>query len=189
MPATDHTTSVRFGEISRLPGYRFGDDGSVWSRWRKTAVVFGQGTVRVLGDEWIRLNPIRTKKRYLQVTLRIEGAERRSSFRVHRLILEAFVGPCPPGMVACHNNGDRTDNRLCNLRWDTQLANVADSVVHGTKVQGERQGVAKLTVEDVVEIRRLYDVGESMCRLARRFGMSESQIGNVVHRRQWAHVE
>lgn len=50
---------------------------------------------------------------------------------VHRLVLEAFVGPCPPGMEACHNNGDRTDSRLVNLRWDTSTENNRDTVRHG----------------------------------------------------------
>lgn len=52
---------------------------------------------------------------------------------VHRLVLEAFVGPCPDGMEACHGNGVRDDNRLENLRWDTRKANVADMLNHGTQ--------------------------------------------------------
>lgn len=51
---------------------------------------------------------------------------------VHCLVLEAFVGPCPPGMEACHNNGIPNDNRLTNLRWDTRLANMLDRITHGT---------------------------------------------------------
>lgn len=51
---------------------------------------------------------------------------------VHKLVLEAFVGPRPAGLEACHNNGDGTDNRLTNLRWDTHKANMADQFEHGT---------------------------------------------------------
>ena len=36
--------------------------------------------------------------------------------KVHRLVLEAFVGPNPPGLECCHNNGDPSDNRVENLR-------------------------------------------------------------------------
>jgi hypothetical protein len=50
---------------------------------------------------------------------------------VHRLVLEAFVGPPPVGLVGCHNNGSPTDNRVENLRWDTLKANSQDMVKHG----------------------------------------------------------
>lgn len=54
--------------------------------------------------------------------------------RVHRLVLEAFRGPQPDGMEGCHNDGNPTNNRLNNLRWDTQSENQRDSVRHGTHV-------------------------------------------------------
>lgn len=52
--------------------------------------------------------------------------------QVHVLVLEAFVGQRPAGMVCCHNNGNHTDNRLENLRWDTPSANEYDKQRHGT---------------------------------------------------------
>lgn len=48
------------------------------------------------------------------------------------LVLEAFVGPRPPGMDCLHNNGDATDDRPINLRWGTVSDNLRDSVRHGT---------------------------------------------------------
>lgn len=50
---------------------------------------------------------------------------------VHRLVLMAFVGPCPEGMVTCHNDGDPANNHLTNLRWDTVSENARDVVRHG----------------------------------------------------------
>lgn len=52
--------------------------------------------------------------------------------RIHRLVLEAFVGPCPAGLEGCHGDGDASNNRLENLRWDTPSENNYDSVRHGT---------------------------------------------------------
>ena len=51
---------------------------------------------------------------------------------VHHLVLEAFVGPRPDGAECCHGDGDASNNRLSNLRWDTHRANVLDAVAHGT---------------------------------------------------------
>jgi hypothetical protein len=50
---------------------------------------------------------------------------------IHRIVLEAFVGPCPGGMEACHENDIPFDNRLSNLRWDVRSANSADAVRNG----------------------------------------------------------
>jgi hypothetical protein len=52
--------------------------------------------------------------------------------QVHVLVLEAFVRPRPPGLVACHNDGNRLNNHLSNLRWDTPSENSRDVVRHGT---------------------------------------------------------
>lgn len=51
--------------------------------------------------------------------------------KVHRLVLEAFVGPCPVGMETCHWDDNPANNRLENLRWDTSKANKLDMVRNG----------------------------------------------------------
>jgi hypothetical protein len=56
----------------------------------------------------------------------------RRTYRVHTLVLLAFVGPPPEGCECCHEDGDRANNRLTNLRWDTRQANILDEVAHGT---------------------------------------------------------
>lgn len=69
-----------------------------------------------------------TKSGYLQVTL----SSPRRSVQVHRLVLEAFVGPAPDNADGCHNNSERQDNRVSNLRWDSRSGNLRDAVVLGT---------------------------------------------------------
>lgn len=70
------------------------------------------------------------------VILSRDGARR--TMRVSTLVLEAFVGSRPPGLVACHNDGDHTRNHLDNLRWDTQSENLLDQQRHGTCVAKNR---------------------------------------------------
>lgn len=62
----------------------------------------------------------------------LQSGPRRSAKRVHRLVLEAFVGPCPDGMQVCHSDGNRVNNSLGNLRYGTTSENRLDSVKHGT---------------------------------------------------------
>lgn len=54
------------------------------------------------------------------------GNRKRVNRKVHRLMLEAFVGPCPDGQEACHWDDVADHNVLENLRWDTRPNNIAD---------------------------------------------------------------
>lgn len=58
-----------------------------------------------------------------------DGKPRR--FMVHRLVLEAFVGPCPDGMETLHRNDIPGDNRIENLRWGTHAENIEDMKRNG----------------------------------------------------------
>src|SRR5690606_27256834 len=73
---------------------------------------------------------------YAQVDLHRAGV--RTRFPVHRLVLIAFVGAPPAGFEGCHNDGDRLNNSLENLRWDTHSANMQDTVTHGTHLYASK---------------------------------------------------
>jgi hypothetical protein len=109
--------------------------------------------------------------------------------KVNRLVLETFVGPCPKGMVCRHLNGIRTDNRLENLRWGTPKENSADMKQHGTAPIGEKHGCAKLTVNDVKNIRHLYETGRyEQKELAKLYDVVKSTVWRIVHNKGWKHL-
>ena len=139
----------------------------------------------MLTEKWHLLKPIR---RQGYCTVNLARAGKKSARRIHRLVLEAFVGPCPPGMVACHGDGNRSNNALSNLRWDTHQSNADDAVLHGTRARGSRCGATKLAEDDVVEIRRLRAEGVRMGELASRFGISRKNVEAIVCRRSWRHL-
>lgn len=104
--------------------------------------------------------------------------------KVHRVILETFVGPCPDGMEALHDNGNALDNRLGNLRWGTHLQNVDDCVKHGRKSDppihwAERHPNARLTTEQVLMVRRHNYKRGDVLAFARRFGVSTETIARI----------
>lgn len=133
------------------------------------------------------LKPCREEGGYLHVGVSI--ASRVKIRNVHRLVAEAFLGPCPPGCEANHKNGIKIDNRPSNLEWVTPAANIRHAYTTRLIVapQGERQGRAKLTEADVRAIRTARGK-TSLRELARRFGVHYSSIGDIQARRTWVHV-
>lgn len=113
---------------------------------------------------------------------------RRKHLYVHRLVLEAFSGPCPDGMVARHLNGISADNRAENLAWGTHQANQDDRVRHGTNRPGVESHAAKLDDELVRAIRRLWSDGVPPEVLANGFGVKPTAIMRVVQGITWKHV-
>lgn len=127
----------------------------------------------------------RFKGKLLSVLLRPDGRPvvalgHGRQFLVYRLMLEAFVGPCPKGMEACHNDGNPGNNKLANLRWDTRSANEFDKVLHGAIHCGERHWNAKLSDAQVADIRAAVKSGSaSQIALATRYRVSPSHISKL----------
>ncbi len=120
---------------------------------------------------------------YLYVTL----LRPRKDFRVHRLVAQTFIGPCPDGFQCCHNDGDQNNNAAPNLRYDTPTANAQDRAKHGTQCRGVTHGRAKLTEAQVREMRKLHPK-YNYTNLAERYGITPRMAWLIITRRNWAHV-
>lgn len=117
----------------------------------------------------------------------IDRVKRGKKVRVHRLVCEAFNGPPPQGMnEVAHINGIPHDNRASNLRWTSRKQNEADKVRHGTKASGSRHGSAKLTPNEVLEIRE--DKISTHESLARKFRVSMQAISDIRNFKTWRSV-
>lgn len=101
----------------------------------------------------------------------------------HSLPYEAIAGK-----VVRH----KCDNSRCinpeHLELGTQADNMADMVSRGRSATGTMNGSAKLTLEQVVEIRRRY---KPRCKvnggraLAREFGCDQKTVSNIVNGKNW----
>lgn len=99
---------------------------------------------------------------------------------VHRLVLEAFVGPCPKGQQCLHLDSNPRNNRLDNLKWGTPVEN------HSTiNRSGERNGRAKLTADDVIFIR---EYTGKLRDLVTMFNVSYKYITNIRSNITWKHL-
>lgn len=121
--------------------------------------------------------------RYLGVS--IAGRNR----QVHRLVLFAFRGDAESNNVCRHLDGNPFNNCIENLAWGTYSENQMDRVRHGTSNRGSRQGQSKLTEAQVVEIRRLAAMGEPMSHIAGKFGLSKSNVHQIVARMTWSWLQ
>lgn len=127
---------------------------------------------------------------------------------VHRLAWQLFKGPIPPGMDVLHS----CDNPPCfnpeHLFTGDQRDNARDMVAKGRcrfnchsgdehhfckhpelVPRGERAGGSRLSEEQVLQIRALYDPGKYGYRkLAARFGVSHVNIAFIVKHQTWCHI-
>lgn len=175
---TDPTHEV-WRPVAGHEGYEVSDLGCVRS-WR------GLGKAKEFTSRPRLLKGSPTAGDYLLVSLQ----EPRRRRYIHHLVAEAFVGPRPAGMYVCHGNGNQRDNRAVNLRYDTQLGNMADCVTHGTRLRGETVWIHKLTDDEVTEIREIYFAGGvSQRELAARYGVVQQTISKTIRGEFWAHVE
>lgn len=179
-------STVTYRDAPGFPGYRVGDDGSVWSSSYRTGRVDGKGTAVRIGGEWRLKKQCPHRKGYRTVTLAVEGREHRAY--VHRLVLEAFVGPCPEGCECAHANGGRADNRLENLSWKTPVDNNADKVAHGTLLRGDRCPWAKLDAAAVAAILHRRAAGESCGQIAKTLNVRKQAVSDVCTGRRWGHL-
>lgn len=178
----DASVAVEYRPVQGFPGYRVGDDGSVWSCFNH----IGHGR-RPLGNEWNRLKGTpHGKMGYLRIILYRDGKGHNK--HVHPLVCAAFHGPCPDGMECCHENNIAGDCRSSNLRWDTKKNNQADRIKHGTDCRGEGHANSKLTEEQVRYIRSNYVFGQNATQLANKFSITVEQVRNIAKRKSWNHV-
>jgi hypothetical protein len=121
-------------EIWRLipgyPYYRVSTFGQVEScRKRAMRKSPSEG---IADTDWRPMSPGVGKYGHLKITVRNHPGEKKS-LSVHVAVLLAFAGPCPPGMIGCHDDGDPSNNHARNLRWDSHKANKADALRHAAE--------------------------------------------------------
>jgi hypothetical protein len=157
-------------------GYEVSDHGNVRS-WvyslRHANESLPRPTRHRIGEDgYARVPLIRNKKKY--------------SRYAHRLVLEAFRGPCPRGQECRHDNGIRSDNRFENLFWGTKEQNAEDKRRHGSMPIGERNGKAKLTEAQALTVLHS---SEPHAQVAARFNIHKSLVSHIKTGRAWAHLQ
>lgn len=157
-------------------GYQASTWGRIRSFWKQKNRLPGTGSgwMSFLGSEPTILTPKVGPKGYLTVKLR-ESSGKYREWRLNRLILITFVGPCPVGMEACHDpDRNPANNRLDNLRWATHSENLMDAGRHGTR--------KTMQPDQIAEMIRLDEAGLTRREIASRFGVRPSAVSRILAR-------
>lgn len=127
---------------------------------------------------------------YLLITRTLRG--KRITTGAHRVVWTYFNGPIPPGLTINHKNGQKDDNRPCNL----ELATYREQRKHALEVLkvnrhhpiGSKHPKTHLTEADVLQIRMLRTTGMMVKDIAAQYKMKPKAISAICCRRTWQHI-
>lgn len=145
--------------------------------WVKDAALFD-------GNECLLWPYAKNYRGYGQLTVKQKRKE------AHRLVCEIVHG-YPKSYIyqAAHicGNGHKGCCTPNHLRWATKKENEKDKKIHKTDNQGSRHGMAKLTEQKVIEIKKKLGI-ESQVKIAEYFGVCVGTINAISTGRTWTHV-
>ncbi len=99
---------------------------------------------------------------------------------IHKLVKESFDGPPPLGKQVSHIDENCYNNQLINLQWLTPLEHKQYDN-HALKISGEKNGLAKLTDKQVLDIRQKHlTYNTTYANLAREFHVSSTHISYII---------
>lgn len=172
---------MKYKDIPNYPQFEVSRDGDVV---RKTVTTI-RSNGRPIKKMRHSLRKTITKKGYVSVSIHIGKSTKRVA--VHRLVAMTFI-PNPKAMKEVnHKNGIKTDNRVENLEWCTRSENVRHSFKLGLRShKGENNSNAKVTRQEVENIRSLAKSGVSPKSISVGYNISLTSIYNIISKRTWA---
>jgi hypothetical protein len=203
-------TSEEWKTIPFAPDYEVSSLGQVrsWMIWG------GGGNGKSLKHPRLLRQSLKKKgKGYYGVMLVTKGG--RKHFRVNRLVALVFI-PNPENKPQVnHKDLIKGNNRIDNLEWALPVENVQHAITsgilwgqHGQGAKGERNAKAKLSEDEIREIRERWDCGcstnkckggtrkqkfcphgASTAQLASDYSVSQMQIQNIVRSKHWGHLD
>lgn len=169
--------SIEWKAVAGFPAYEVSNDGQV-RRWLKKKKVYRylKGSIH--------------KQGYRVFFLSKDGET--FGTLAHRLVGLAFI-PNPNNYPnVCHNDGKVLNNHHSNLRWDTQVGNLADTLIHNTGLHGVRAKFVKMEEWEVRCIKEMYAKDSSHGRIKDIAEIMEHPYGRVrdiLIGKTWGHIK
>ena len=126
-----------------------------------------------------------TDRGYFRIALRKN--KKQKIWFSHRVVALAFIGPIPTGKQVNHKNGIKSDNRPENLEYVSQSENNKHAYKTGLRsVRGNQSPVRKIDESVAIEIK--YKENGPQKHIAKKYGISASQVCNIKSGRSWSHI-
>ncbi len=161
----------------------------MWKKYYKNYYISDEGEVKNILTGRI-LKPYITHKGYYRTNIRVNG--KTVALFIHQAVAKIFI-PNPLNLpMVNHIDGNKLNNNISNLEWCDHAYNTKHAIDHGLfKPFGEDNGFSKLTEEDVLFIRnnyKKYSTQFGANALAKKYGISNIQILNIIKRKYWKHL-
>lgn len=127
-------------------------------------------------------------REYLFVIIQRVNPRINKSFSIHRLVAVAFVQNPSNKAEVNHKDGNKQNNRWDNLEWCTRKENVQHSSQSGLLRHDGVHFNAKLSLEEVRQIKIKLSKGVRQGSLAKEYNANTSTIHNISKGKSWKHV-
>jgi hypothetical protein len=128
-----------------------------------------------------------THRGYKRVELNLKGSAKK--FVIHRLVAIAFISNPSNKPEVNHIDGNKENNDISNLEWCTSKENKSHAFVNGLshQVYGEKHVQAKLSLNDVIEIKRKFASGDfkNQTKVSKIYNVSRATIRSIVNNVNW----
>ncbi len=165
---------IRVLAEEQIPQFRFRNEATFWSRVKKSDGCW----------EW--QGKIKRGRTGGYGLLMWKGEP---DARAHRVAYELSHGPIPSGKLVCHTCDNPPCCRPDHLFLGTSLENMQDAKAKGRIVRGHCVGSAKLTEQQVKEVRERHALGESGVNIAHSLSVTPSMIYRILAGLAWSWLD
>lgn len=103
-------------------------------------------------------------------------------FFIHRLVAKHFIENPGNKQTVNHIDGDKSNNTVENLEWNTYRENMNHAINNKISACGERNGRSKLTQKQVEEIR---NSPLNQYQLAKIYNVAQGTISRIKIKKGW----
>ena len=130
------------------------------------------------------IKPCTTKTGY--VVFHLYKNSKQTHKTAHRLVAECFLENIFSKEDINHIDGNKLNNNILNLEWNTRSENLKHAYNTGLKERGEKHYNSKLTEKNILIIRELK--GFSHTKIAEQYNVSRKCISKIINKETWKHV-